>query len=145
MRDLLNSLPVAVFAQSIRDWLGKRFVSLAVIEPTIEVSPEPHELTGLATTVISLGSQVYNAVSRRYLVESPGNFEFAKTRAGERAILIKSGGGRGQYLVRDEPGKEIGVIERIFDSEKPQTFFICAGLGASATLGCARYLAEHWR
>jgi hypothetical protein len=59
--------------------------------------------------------------------------------------LIKTGGQSGQYLTRDQTDKEIGIIQRINDVKHNHVYFICAGLGASATLGCSNYLATRWR
>jgi hypothetical protein len=145
LRDLLKSVPVPILTRSIRDWMGRRFVTFAVVDPEIKVSPDPEKLRDLPPTTISLGSQVYNAISRKYLVDNPAHFEFKKAPDGERSIHIKSGGQKGLLLIRDEPGKEIGVLQRVNDSEHQRTYFICAGLGAGATLGCTLYLTDHWR
>jgi hypothetical protein len=143
VRDLLKASRVAVLSRSIREWLGRQFIAIAPVDPTIEVSPEMYRLDELPKqNVISLGSQVYNSLFRRHNNHSK-YFEFRKGHNNERGILVRSDGDEGLFLTRED-GREVGVIERINDSAAERTLFYCAGLGASATLGCVRYLAQHW-
>jgi hypothetical protein len=142
-RDLFKGGHVVVLSRKIRDWLGQQFIAVAALNPTIQISPEPHKLDGLPKqNVISLGSDVYNSLFRKHNERSQ-YLEFRKSDTGERGILVKSGGNKGLFLTR-EGGREIGVIERVNGSSANRALFYCAGLGASATLGCVRYLAQHW-
>jgi hypothetical protein len=144
-RDLLKASRVAVLSRTMREWLGRRFISIAPVDPTIQVSPEMHHLDGLPIhqNVISLGSHVYNSLFRKHNEQSK-YFEFRKNDVGERAILVKLGAHRGDYLTRKNGEREVGVIERVNDVSAKRSRFYCAGLGASATLGCVRYLTRNW-
>lgn len=145
-RDFLKSVRVAIAPRKLQDWLGKLFPSFAFIDPKIAVGPDLGGVDAvLHGAVISLGSPVYNAIAAKYLKGDNAKYvEFCRTEQNERAFKIKWGGGRGIYLWRDEVGKEIGIIERHNDGSGGSVF-ICAGLGASATLGCARFLRKNWK
>jgi hypothetical protein len=142
-RDLLKARRVAVQSHSIREWLGRRFISIALIDPPILISPEMHHMDELPRqNVISLGSEVYNPLFRRHNEHSK-YFEFRKNDSNEHGILVKVGGNKGLLLTR-EGGREVGIIERVNDTSADRSLFYCAGLGASATLGCVRYLTQRW-
>jgi hypothetical protein len=155
-RDLLKEKRVAVLSRSIRKVLAGHFITIAPVDPIIQVSPEVHKLDGLPfSNVICLGSQVYNSVFWRH--NDPDNkegsdcFEFFKDERKMRAIRIKQGGGKVHPPITRETGeqagiydREVGIVERVNDEKHQRSLFFCAGLGASATQGCVQYLVDHW-
>jgi hypothetical protein len=145
VRDLLKAKRVAVLSRTIREWLGRRFIAIAPVDPTIKVSPKKDHVDELPArqSVISLGSHIYNSLFRKHNEQSR-YFEFCKNDGGERGILIKMGPQKGDFLTRRNGQREIGVLERVNDASGKRSLFYCAGLGASATLGCVRYLAQNW-
>jgi hypothetical protein len=145
-RDFLKAVRVAIAPRRLQDWLGKRFPSVAFIDPKIAVGPDLDGVdAALQGTVISLGSPVYNAIAARYLKGANAKYvEFCRTEHNERAFRVKWGSGDGVYLWRNEVGKEVGIIERR-NYRSGRSVFMCAGLGASATLGCARFLRKNWK
>jgi hypothetical protein len=141
-RDLLKSRRVAVLPQPVRKMLGRLFISIAPVDPSIKVSPEKNDLDEMnkGQNIISLGSQVYNSVFQKHNGQSK-YFEFGKDADGERAIRVKQEAFIGDHLTRRN-NREIGIIERV--NADNRSVFYCAGLGASATFGCVRYLIENW-
>jgi hypothetical protein len=143
VRDLLKSGRVPVLPDSIREWLGRLFLPVASMEPTIEVSPpEIHEVDALRQNVISLGSQVYNSLFCKHNEQSK-HFRFEK-HDGVRRVVVTIGEDK-LILSREQPKRDIGIIERVNDPSVPRTVFYCAGLGAGATMGSVRYLVDHWK
>jgi hypothetical protein len=145
-RDFLKAVRVAVAPRKLQDWLGKRFPSVAFIDPKIAIGPDLDGVdAALQGAVISLGSPVYNAIAARYLKGDNAKYvEFCRTDQNDRAFRVKWGRGDGTSLWRDEVGTEVGIIERR-NYRSGKSVFMCAGLGASATLGCARFLRKNWK
>jgi hypothetical protein len=144
VRDLLKAGRVPVLPDSIRKRLGQLFIPIAPIEPDIDVSPaELHEVGTLRQNVISLGSQVYNSLFCKHNEQSR-HFRFEK-HDGVRRVVVTIGGDDKLVLSRDQPKRDIGIIERVNDPSVPRTVFYCAGLGAGATMGSVRYLVDHWK
>ena len=123
----------------------------------IDAGPGRHgDLTGYDEgTLILLGSRVYNRLTRKYLDDSDDAF-FAWVRApnNERTFAPRSSADNNlPYRRSPGPGEhpasvrtcQLAVIERHWDRHHNRWVFILAGIGALATTGAAKYLAENWR
>lgn len=142
---------------SIATWLARRgrgaFALFGRVETTLEISPPDSELSTLPHgTIVSIGSQVYNALSADYLKRNRF-VEIGKDPDGVRRILIKHGPLSGsKFRVKDTiegvtQEQDLGILMRINEldeARKPRSVFVCAGIGASASLACVRRLTHHW-
>lgn len=163
LRDVLKEQRALILPRSSRQRLGGRLS----IDPNIRISPpreERHELPK-DENVISLGSYVYNSLYEEHNRRSrffrfgrvrelreflPNSRRDLQTNGEYRGILILgSGTQEGRILTREGNDgirdREYGVIERVNDPETNTSRFYCAGLGTSATVGCALFLVEHWK
>jgi hypothetical protein len=105
--------------------------------------------------LILLGSRVYNRLTKKYFDDGDKTF-FTWTRApnGERTFARRNGVDndipyRERAAVGEAPEtvitSQLAVIERIWDNENKRWVFLIVGVGALATSGAAKYLAENWR
>jgi hypothetical protein len=139
----------------------------------IEICPERWGQPGLSNdaTLVFLGSQIYNSGTYHYVQQRTDilkNVSFHRQpETGVRFLRVNSGGHlEGWYspygahvgvqdmpvlapeLVASEPKTDFGFIQRINErigQNEQRTVFVCAGLGAAATLACADYLGKSWR
>ena len=144
IRNLLHSMSFSFLPQGIQDWLGDQNLALLAIDPTVDVSPLSLEAIKDAN-IITLGTGIYNIVSKHYLEHPSCHFIFTKNEQGERVIKIRQGGLKDVEIPGRSENRELGIIQRINDSREHNTIFVCAGLGLSATYGCSRFLVEKWK
>jgi hypothetical protein len=144
IRNRLRSTLVALLPKRVQYWLGQHHITLLTLDPPVDVCPQALGDLALDNRV-TLGSSIYNLYSKHYLEYPCSQFYFFKTNNGERVIRIRSRGLKDVEIPGRSAERELGVIQRIIDSAHGNTVFICAGLGASATYGCARYLIENWK
>ena len=141
VRDLLYLRFIARLPNSIKRIITEKYITLANIDPSIDVSPS--KLDEIPDhNLILLGSSIYNLATKEMLKQSSSEYEFFRKENGALSLRLRR---ECLEIPGREAGRELGIIERINDTRKGRTTFICAGLGASATYGCARYLAENWR
>jgi len=148
VRDLLQSRFLAFSPKRLQGWLRQQYFTFISVDPQIHIAPK-----GLKTVtfdnMILLGSSAYNLISNYYLEEhQSGHFCFVKAIHGEHeehALKIRAGGLNGIQVPGRSYEQELGIIQRINDSDHGNTVFICAGLGSTATYGSARYLVDNWR
>lgn len=144
VRNQLRSATLALLPKRLQDWLGQQHVSLIALDPTIDISPQ--DLSNVAfDNMVILGSSIYNLVAKHYLEHPSCHFCFAKKDNGERVIKIKAGGLKDVEIPGRSSGRDLAILQRINDKEHGNTVFLCSGLGASATFGSVRYLAENWK
>jgi len=144
IRNRLRSSLLGLLPKRIQYWLGQHHITLLTLDPPIDASPQALGDLALDNRV-TLGSNIYNLYSKYYLERQAGYFYFDKNDNGERVVRIRSEGLSNIEIPGRSTGKELGIIQRIVDSEYGNTVFICAGLGASATYGSARYLVANWK
>lgn len=140
----LRSALLAVLPKRIQDWLGQRQVSLISVEPIVDVSPQHIGNLSFDNLVI-LGSGIYNLAAKYYLDHERCHYCFDQEPSGERVIKIKSGGMRDIIIPGRASHRELAIVQCIHDEKHGNTVFLCSGLGASATYGSVRYLAENWK
>lgn len=143
IRNKLRSTLIALLPKRFQHWLGQHHVTLLTLDPPIDACPQA--LGDLSSNnLVTLGSSVYNLYSKHYLEHPSSQFYFDKNNIGERVVRICRGL-RGVEIPGRSFGQELGIIQRIVDSAHGNTVFICAGLGASASYGSARYLIDNWK
>jgi len=149
LRDALNSNILFLLPKRLQGWLSQQHASLIVVNPSIEISPEdlgtPPFDNMVSDNMIILGGGIYNRLAKRYLEHSSCQFYFSREEDGKRIIRIKNGGMKDVEIPGRASNRELGIIQKIRDEKHGNTVFLCAGLGSSATFGCARFLAENWR
>lgn len=144
VREALRSRLLARLPQGFQEWLSTRSIALTDVEPTIDVSPKgsdefPND------NLILLGTGIYNLGSKIYLGHPSSCFEYSKNEKGDRVFKLRTRGMEGVEIPGRSAGRELGIIQRINDHNCGRTIFICAGLGASASYGCVRFLMENWK
>lgn len=144
IRNQLRSATLALLPKKLRDWLSQQHVSLIALDPAIDTSPQDLRSVAFDNMVV-LGSSIYNRVAKRYLEDPSCHFCFAQKDDGERVIKIKAGGLKDVEIPGRSSGRDLAILQRIYDKEHGNTVFLCSGLGASATFGSVRYLAENWK
>jgi hypothetical protein len=106
-------------------------------------------------TLILLGSKVYNRLTQKYLDDNDASFfMWTKAANGERTFVPRRGADA-NLPVRRRPAQgedpltvrttQLAIIERHRDEEFGRWVFVVAGVGALATTGAAKYLAQNWR
>ena len=144
IRDTFRSRLFARLPEGFQGWLAQRSVALVDLDPEIDVSPKnPDEIPN--DNLVLLGTGIYNLGSQIYLNHSSSYFEYTKNDKGERIFRIRTKGLEGVEIPGRSIDRELGIIQRINDHNHNRVIFICAGLGASATHGCAKYLIDNWQ
>ena len=145
----INPRWLASIPNRVRDLLSRRYISLIRLEPMIDVSPKNIDEIPKRTNLILVGSSVYNGATKLYLDQSKESFEFSskdKLSEGgkfERVIKLRKYGMEGVEIPGRSRKRELGIIQRVSNKEDGNTVLISAGLGAEATFGCTKYLAEN--
>jgi hypothetical protein len=144
-----SSSMIALMPASVRTWIAHRYPRVGTLTPSIDVCPRHLSSVASGGTVIALGGAVYNAITQHYLKHPSCPFYFDKRADGQRALWKRHVGLRDYEPPIEIEGRsmarELGIVQKLYDSTTDTTVFICAGLGSSATVGCAKYLAENWR
>lgn len=153
----LKAKPLALLPKTLQDWLGQESLELRTIDASIKLSPSKAITNNrdpiFNDNLIILGTGIYNSLSHYYLKEYFVNhdiyrwyFYHDKDSKGQRIIGIHRDGLSDSATDQGrEDHVEPAFIQRVHDVDKKISVFICAGLGSSATLGSACYLAENWR
>lgn len=122
-----------------------------VPEEQIKIVPSNTETDGTETHQFLFGGTISNVRVGGVLGAHSTNFRLALGDGPEWAVIDKQN--KRRYAVsnfsRLEHGKydslkDYGIIEKIVQKESHRVFFVIAGLGSRATLGCARYLVDNW-
>jgi hypothetical protein len=144
-----SSSLIALMPASVRTWMAHRYPRVGTLAPSIDVCPRHLSAVSSGGTVVALGGAVYNAITQHYLKHPQCPFYFDKRADGQRALWRRHVGLRDFEPPTEVPGRalgrELGLVQKLYDSTTDTTVFICAGTGSSATFGCAKYLAQHWR
>lgn len=142
--DLFRSTMLARIPRRLRHLVGDRFSGVVDVDLKIDIAPTGAPPIPTDSTLILLGGAVYNALTEHYLNQPQSWFQIPiKTVEDTRSLEYKKGGLVGVHVARQDDN-EYGIVQRLYDEANRNTVFICAGLGSSATYGCARYLAENW-
>ncbi|MEU4159800.1 hypothetical protein [Actinoplanes sp. NPDC026670] len=106
-------------------------------------------------TLVLMGSRVYNSLTRKYFDDNDRSFfQWVRSANGERTLQPRRGQDqnlpvRRAPLADEDPSSvrstQLAVLERLWDSEHERYVFLLVGVGALATTGAAKYLAENWR
>lgn len=124
--------------------ISQQSIKIITLDPVIKVSPQSIQDITL-DNIISVGSNVYNLVTKHYLAHPSCLFYFKKNEAGERIIGLKSADGKEEDLQGRSIGRELAIIQKIYDLEHGNVVYLCAGLSGEATFGSVRYLSENWK
>jgi hypothetical protein len=141
---LFRSKFLALIPQGLKDLLSAVHVTLTDVDITIDVSPTLVTDEVLSENLILVGGGIYNYISLHYLNQQNTPYFFSKNEKGERTLKVRSGIGNIELEGRSS-SRELAIIERINDSKRGTSIFICAGLGSSASFGSVRYLVQNWK
>jgi hypothetical protein len=143
VQNLLKGITIPFLSKDTQDRLSEKNITLYPLFPEIKISPEYRKPITFENSIL-IGSPIYNSVSKYYIECQEHYFYFAKEN-GNRVIKAVENGF--DYVIHPgrAEGRELGIIERYNDKEHGSVVFICAGIDASATFGCARYLVQHWK
>ncbi len=144
VRDLVRSSILGTLPERLSGWLGHHHVGFQTLDATVDVCPRELGNVDFGSNLVVLGTGIYNLVAKHYLDHERCQFAFTKNEQGERVIRVRQGGLRDVAIPGRSSGREIAVLQRINDEQHGSSSFLCAGLGSSATYGCARYLVQHW-
>ena len=144
IRDVFRSSLLGRLPRGLQGWLRQQAIVLADIDPSIDVSPQNIDELQNGNLVL-LGTGIYNLGSKIYLDHPSSCFRYGKNDKGDRVFVLNTPGMEGVEMPGRSINRELGVVQRINDRKNNRVIFICAGLGASATYGCARYLMENWK
>ena len=111
---------------------------------TVEIKPDNQEFARLSGSVVALGSDGSNEVTRLILQEpNNGFFDFAQD--GTEVFIRDKKTGTRFVGFRPPLAKDYGIILKLPNLRFPGSFlFVCAGLGDWGTSGAAWYLASKW-
>lgn len=143
LADLFSSALLARLPKRTQEWLRMKRLTVVPIEPSIDVCPSTFEEIG-GDNLILVGSGVYNVGSHFYLHSQRSRFRFGRRRNGEHVLRMEQAD-KTVTLPGRSVGRELAIVKRIRDTDRNRVVFICAGLGASASFGAARYLTANWR
>jgi hypothetical protein len=144
LRRSLSYRLLAFLPTSVREWLGRRSVTIRELDPPIDLSPRSLAELG-NDNVITLGSGIYNLVSRYYLEHYDFPYYFTRDQDGEWSVVARHPNGADAVFPENRSnGWEIGVVGRLRSSTHGKTVVVCAGFGPG-TYGSAHYLCGHWR
>jgi hypothetical protein len=153
LQRLLRARPWPIL-NNIRERFEGDFLGIRQLEVEIKLSPPKpfDDLTVSHETLIIAGGPIYNSYTNYYLNKhfrernrNKKFFYFDRSSGGERAIKLHQEGATDSVLEGRADKVESAFVQRINDTEHQLTVFICAGLGASATYGCLRFLCEKWQ
>lgn len=136
----LRSLYLIRLPEGFRHWLGELNPTLIAVEAEIE--PCPKELGIPNCNLVLIGSNNYNSLTKQCIAKFtslPLSFE-VNDEAQELYIMDRTY----KYAYEGHKRRQYGMIQRVKD-EDGHVIVICAGYSQGATIGCVRYLANHWR
>jgi hypothetical protein len=106
-------------------------------------------------TLVLMGSRIYNGLTKKYFDDNPATlFEWARAKNRERTLTPRNRPDKNLPFRRpprvgEDPTtiqcSQLAAIERHWDAEHARWVFLLVGVGALATTGAAKYLAENWR
>jgi len=129
----------------VREWLGERYWIFRKPELVFQLSPlDPDEIQ--FDSIISVGSSGYNSVTDYYQNEYNPTMILDHEAANDpdRCIVINYGERRGQFIPI-APGRDMGVLAKVYDCHHDTVVFIGAGFNINGSLGAIRYLIDHWQ
>jgi hypothetical protein len=129
----------------VREWLGERYWIFRKPELVFQLSPlDPDEIQ--FDSIISVGSSGYNSVTDYYQNEYNPTMILDHEAANDpnRCIVINYGERRGQFIPI-APGRDMGVLAKVYDCHHDTVVFIGAGFNVNGSLGAIRYLIDHWQ
>jgi len=129
----------------VREWLGERYWIFRKPELVFQLSPlDPDEIQ--FDSIVSVGSSGYNSVTDYYQNEYNPTVILDHDAANARTqCIVINYGDRGGQFIPIAPGRDMGVLAKVYDCHHDAVVFIGAGFNVNGTLGAIRYLIDHWQ
>jgi hypothetical protein len=152
LAELFRPGVLGILPARLRELLCGKFLSLSPVDVRIDTSPpSTGEIRG-DNCYLFLGTGAHSAASRAIFEHPLSFFDWTKDDDENRAFRFRDqsrmliGFGRSRDPLKNV---EQGVIQRLRinfpdPNSSPSTVIVCSGLGSSATMNSARYLASNW-
>lgn len=138
----------SLFESTVFDFIAELLSSLVGVfllikQPNITFLPSPQKEEDLEhTNTIAIGGPRFNLATEYYLKTGKPYFEFERK---SNTWIAKIGrGSRSGETVLPPQGNDIGLIQKVYDTEHQSTVFIAAGIGINGTRTAVDYLVKNW-